>query len=119
MWRGGQTITVIRGGAPTINDFGEDVPGPPSEIRIDNCVVYPRTTEEQTQGRDLVITGLNVLMPPDAPEVYPTDQVDYRGVVYDVDGDVAAWRSPYSGWRPGVQFALTRVSGASRAGTET
>lgn len=106
----GETVTVIRAGAPTQDDYGNDVPGPNVETPVGGCAVWPRTSSEDVQGRLQVLEGLNVVAPY-GTDVRPHDRVRVRGVLYDVDGDPGEWRSPLTGTQAGVQIALTRVTG--------
>ena len=34
-----------------------------------------------------------------------------NGVLYDIDGEVALWEHPMTGWRPGIVAALRRAAG--------
>ncbi|MEU7609548.1 hypothetical protein [Micromonospora sp. NPDC049204] len=69
----------------------------------------PRTSDEDTAtGSEGVIVGLTGFGPPGS-DVLPTDRMEVRGVVYEVVGEVGEWRSPLTGWRPGVEVALRRV----------
>ncbi|MEU4772963.1 hypothetical protein [Micromonospora sp. NPDC023644] len=69
----------------------------------------PRTPDESTTSDSpSVIVGLTGYGPPDA-DVLPTDRMEVRGEVYEVEGEVGEWRSPLTGWRPGLEVALRRV----------
>lgn len=106
----GETVTFIRAGAPTQDDYGNDVPGTPAETDVAGCAVWPRTSNEDVQGRLQVIEGLNVVAPY-GTDVGPQDRARVRGVLYDVNGDPGEWRSPLTGTKAGVQIELTRVTG--------
>jgi len=67
-----------------------------------------RGDENAPDGGPGVIVGLTGYGPPDA-DVLPTDRVEVRGQVYEVVGEVGVWRSPFTGWEPGVEVALRRV----------
>jgi hypothetical protein len=64
--------------------------------------------EQQDPGVPAVIVGLTGYGPPSA-DVLPTDRMEIRGEVYEVVGEVGEWRSPFTGWEPGVEVALRRV----------
>ncbi|MEU1761675.1 hypothetical protein [Micromonospora sp. NPDC005652] len=64
--------------------------------------------EQQAPGIPAVIVGLTGYGPPDA-DITPTDRMEVRGQVYEVVGEVGLWRSPFTGWRPGLEVALRRV----------
>jgi hypothetical protein len=106
----GETVTFIRAGEPTQDDYGNDVPGAPVETDVPGCAVWPRASSEDVQGRLQVTEGLNVVAPY-GTDVQPHDRARVRGVLYDVDGDPGEWSSPLTGTRAGVQIELTRVTG--------
>lgn len=106
----GETVVLVRPGAPTEDDYGNDVPGTATETNIAGAVVAPRTSGEDVQGRDQVVVGLNVWLPA-GTHVQPTDRLMVRGVLYEVDGEPGAWRSPFTGISSPVQVSLTRVAG--------
>ena len=69
----------------------------------------PRSNDENTTaGSPSVIVGLSGYGPPGV-DVLPTDRMEVRGEVYEVEGEVGEWRSPLTGWEPGVEVALRRV----------
>jgi hypothetical protein len=65
-------------------------------------------TENTTSDSPSVIVGLTGYGPPGA-DVLVTDRMEVRGEVYEVVGEVGVWRSPLTGWEPGVEVALRRV----------
>lgn len=90
---GSHTVTVIR--PPQRDKRGDPVPGTGTETDLDGCSVQPRggaapTSSEATDLRDTVTTGLVVYVPPGA-DIKATDQVRWKGTVYQVDGDPAVW----------------------------
>lgn len=73
--------------------------------------VEPRPVGEPTQdARNAVTSGFTLYGPPGV-DLTPADRVRVRGDVYEVDGEVAAWRNPFSGWEPGVVVQTKRVEG--------
>ena len=110
----GETITVIRAaevadpysGADTILDWDAA-----TTHNIDDVAVAPRQSSEPTQdARNAVYTGLTLYLPAGA-DITRIDRVAVRGEVYEVDGDIAEWRSPFTGWAPGLEVNLSRVTG--------
>ena len=108
----GETVTVLaraqtgtdRYGKP---EFGWPLPG----AEVGGCAVAPRTSTEPVEvGRQSVITGLTVYMP-SWVTLSPYDRLIVRGVTYRVEGEPGEWRSPFSGWEPGIEVAVTRVEG--------
>jgi hypothetical protein len=106
----GETITILRPGAPTQDDYGNDVPGADEENDVPGCAVWPRSSDEDNRSRQQVTQGLNVVAPY-GTDIRPADRVQVRGLVYTVDGEPGSWRSPLTGTEGGVQVSLTRVTG--------
>lgn len=107
MYPYGQTITVRRPGGE--NQHGDPLPG--TEHTIAGCAVAPRSSSERTDLRDTIIRGYTLYAPYDA-DIEPTDQIVMPdSSVWQVDGDVGRWANPYTGRRPGLEVALTRVTG--------
>lgn len=108
----GETVSRIR--APLVGDrYGNQVRDWDNATRVDipGCGVAPRTSGEETeQGRQGVIVGIAVYAPA-GTDIGPHDRLDVRGEVYEVDGEVADWRSPFTGWQPGIVVNLRRVEG--------
>jgi hypothetical protein len=104
----GETVTILHpaasgtdeyGGAATTTWTAEDVP---------NCGVEPRFSTEDNVNQSTVAVGLTVFLPPDAL-VETTARLIVRDVEYEVIGEPADWRSPFTGWRPGLSVALERA----------
>ena len=108
MYPFGETVTLLRSEVTGRDGYGNDV-RTDTELEVAGCPVWPRGSTEDTQGRDTVITGLTVVMPPGV-EVLATDRVRVRGVVYAVDGEPGVWVSPLTGTAAGTEVALTRAS---------
>lgn len=85
---------------------------------VDGCIVAPATADsgsdsrELTGLRDTVITG-HTLYAPAGADFLHTDEVQLPGdpTWWQVDGEVANWRSPWSTWQPGTVVSLRRVRG--------
>ena len=74
------------------------------------AIVYPRSSSEDNELRSALISGLTVLLPPDAPAIPHTARVEARGRTWEVDGDDGDWKSPW-GWEPGREVNLREVKG--------
>lgn len=111
----GQTVEVERGAR---NDYGDNtyvVVG-----TIEGCAWAPRTSSEDNQSRTTVIVGLTLYGPygadlrSDDRVVLPQDPMlpaaDREQRTYRVVGEIGNWRSPFTGWTPGFEAALERVS---------
>lgn len=95
-----------------------------SEWNISACRLQPMATEEvqftgsaRSEGgtaRNAVVTRWKVFGP-DAPDdgvqdIDPLDRVRFRGIVYDVDGQIQWWPSP-TGLLSHFECVLRRVDG--------
>lgn len=105
----GETVVRIR---PLGTDpYGDPLPGDPARTDVAGTAVAPRMSTEPTErGRQGVVVGLTIAPPPGS-DIRFTDQVEVRGVVYDVEGDSIEIRSPFTGWAPGAEIALKRAVG--------
>ncbi|MEU1043984.1 hypothetical protein ABZ400_02355 [Streptomyces sp. NPDC005897] len=109
----GDTVVVVRPGPSSEDIYGNDTPGPPTEIPVAGCAIAPRDgtgTNENTDARDTVITGLTLYAPYGA-DIRPTDQVRVGGQLYEVDGQSGSFRSPFTGSTGPVVAALKLVTG--------
>lgn len=112
----GDTVTIVRPGAPTGEDaYGNDIPGPPTEITVVGCGVAPRdgtgtAGNEITDARDTVISGLT-LFAPHGTDIRATDRVRVGGVLYEVEGLPGSFRSPLTGSHGPVVVSLELVTG--------
>lgn len=113
MFLHGETVVLIGRTVTGRDSDGNDV-YTDTETTLTNCPAWPRTSSELVQGQDLVIIGLNVLCPPGTnARAVDRARIDAgpNAGTYEVDGEPGAWSSPLTGWTPGVQVALTRVTG--------
>ncbi len=106
----GETVTVVPGSIGSDNS-GDPVPDTRLEHAIAGCSIAPRySTEPTVRGRQGVIVGLTVYAPAGS-DILSTDSLRVRGEDYVVDGHPAEWRSPFSGWAPGMEVAVRRAVG--------
>lgn len=112
MFPHGETVTFLH--APLVVDgYGNTSPdwSTPTETVVARVGVEPRPSAEPFQdARNATTTGYTLYLDTDHG-VTSADRVQVRGIVYDVDGDVAVWRHPFSGWAPGVVVQTKRVAG--------
>lgn len=111
----GDTVTIVRPGPPTRDEYGNDVPGPAVETVVPGCGISPRDStgagsNEIVQGRDTVVAGL-LLYAPSGTDIRATDRVRVAGVLYEVDGQPGVFRSPFTGSLGPVVAALSLVTG--------
>lgn len=117
-------MTVFRGAG--FDRYGDRTP-PTSAHVVEGCAWSPRTSGAgpsthpiDTRGRQGVLEGLTVYAEHGADIVH-TDQValdvrvslaDYGTVeLWDVNGEVGSWQSPFTGRRAGVEFSISRAEG--------
>ena len=107
----GETVQVLTAG--TIEDpySGETQPDwtNPTSVVVEGVAVEPRPSSGPLQdARNAVVSGYSLYMPT-GTAIGPQNRVTVRGKTYDVLGEPADWRSPFTGWRPGlvVQVGLT------------
>lgn len=80
---------------------------------IDGCALAPRYSTEDNNNRTSVIVGFSLFGPPQEGDdrVFATDRVKTPdGNVYRVTGESADWLHPITGWHPGFEAALERVT---------
>jgi hypothetical protein len=57
-----------------------------------------------------VVVGLTVYGPPPPVALDSADQLVIDGVTYDIQGHPGDWKSPFTGWHPGVEVAVKRAA---------
>ena len=103
-----QTVTLVKRVKSGTDALGNDVY---TESTTDVPGAFnPGTSAELVQGQDVVTTQPTVFLPP-GTDVSAIDAVDVAGQRFEVDGDPKDWRNPFTGWTPGVEVKLRRVTG--------
>jgi hypothetical protein len=83
----------------------------PSTHTIDGCGITATSSSETLFKHDTVTATRHLLAPPGA-DLLATDEVGLPdGTRWQVDGDVRAPRSPFTGWTPGTVVPLSRSTG--------
>ncbi|WP_305780011.1 hypothetical protein [Nocardia nova] len=102
----GETVTVTR---PAAKDRNGDPTGPDTTFTIDGCGINYQSTSDNTDHRETTLSWIELLCPPGA-DIRSTDKVQLpNGRTYNVDGDPAPWKNPFTGWEPGVVARLKGV----------
>lgn len=114
MFAHGETVTRQRGAATT-DPYSDEATSidwsTPDELEIPGCGFNPGQSSEPVQdARNAVITKPEVYAPPGS-DVLAGDRLVVRGKTYEVDGDPADWRNPFTGWAPGLVIPLKVVEG--------
>lgn len=109
----GESVTRLRAGTSVDPYSGEGVEDwvNPASFTFDRCAVWPGgSTEPLSPDRQSVVSDIEVAFPPGA-DVTARDRLIVRGGTYQVDGEPFDWRSPLSGWTPGLVARANRVVG--------
>jgi hypothetical protein len=70
----------------------------------------PGSSSEAVQGQDLLTVQPSVYLPA-GTVVGAVDAVQVDGQTYEVDGSPNDWVNPFTGWNPGIEVRLKRVTG--------
>jgi len=106
----GETVTIVTAAIDADPYSGDDATTG-SEVEVAGVGVEPRPSGEPTQdARNAVVSGFTLYMPI-TTLIGPENRVRVRGEVYDVLGQPAVWRSPFTGWEPGVVVQCERTAG--------
>lgn len=109
----GESVDVLTAGAVTDPYSGETVTdwSAATEVTHDDVAVEPRPSGEPVQdARNAVTSGFTLYGLP-AGSVTAANRVRVRGEVYNVLGEPAEWRSPFTGWEPGLVVQTERTAG--------
>lgn len=105
MFAHGETVTRLRALDITDPYSSEDTEQDwdfPAELAIPGCgVADGGSTEPLQDARNAVDSDFDVFMPA-GTDVTSRDRLRIRGVVCDVSGRPFAWKSPFTGWEPGL-----------------
>lgn len=111
----GETVTRVR--APAVADpysgeassFDWDEA---TETDITDCAVWAGSTGDPTQDTrpDMTVSDYTIAAPATA-DVLATDRVRIRGLLCEVVGHPFLWRSPFTGWEPGLIVQANVVTG--------
>ena len=111
MFPHGETVVVHPLEEGGTDRYGNPVPGWGDDRPVHGCGVAPRVEEQDVDGnRSAVVYGFQVFAPFEV-EVGPHDELTVRGVRCVVDGEIARWRTPFTGREPGAVILVKRVDG--------
>lgn len=60
---------------------------------VNGCVVQPATGADSATDRTAVLSQKTIILPP-GTDLLPHDHLKYKGVEYQIIGDVQEWDSP-------------------------
>lgn len=113
------TVVRVRRAPGGFDDYGDPVSSSETRVTMEGCIVAPRSsvavgtsasTEASSRGRQGVIVGLTMFAPY-GTDIVHTDQIEVDGELFEVEGEVGAWKSPFSEWEAGLEVALRRAAG--------
>lgn len=88
-----ETVVLVRAVPGGTDPYGDPIPSTTTRLDIKRCLVVPNQSVEPTdRGRSGVVTGWTVYAPTGTDARF-TDQVEVRGVLCEVDGEVGDWRA--------------------------
>ena len=106
-------MAVVRIRPASRDEYGDQIADDDtySDLELAGAFTAPRTSSD-TDGpaRDGAVVGLTLFLPAGA-DVVRTDLIEVDDVRYRIDGDLADWTSPLTGWAPGLTAALVRAEG--------
>jgi hypothetical protein len=107
----GETVTLIRKGAPTGKDADNNNTYTPTESPVSGAVFSPGGTVETVQGGDLVTDTPSFTWVNNVPSLTAVDQFQRsNGDLYEIDGVPSDFQSPFSTTRV-LQVHVKRVTG--------
>jgi len=105
----GETVTRLRPGAPTVDEYGTQIPGAEVEVPIMGAAFDPGGSSEPAQtGTARVVTTPKIYFTT-SPDVLSSDRMRVRGLVYSVIGNPALWINPFTGATAGLVVELKAV----------
>lgn len=102
MFPGTETVTVVRG--PGRDNFGDTVAGASTEFAVDECLLAPLASAENTDNAETVTSGWTLYRLGTA-DIRPTDMIRARGDLHQVVGRIRDWDGV------GIEVTLSRVTG--------
>lgn len=111
MFTHGQTLTILRPSPGGDDAYGDPVASTTERIDVAGCALDALYSSETTdRGRAGIVVGYTVLGPA-GMDIRSTDTVEIAGQIYRVEGIAFAPVNPFTGWTPGVEFAIKRAAG--------
>lgn len=100
----GITVTVTR--RPAGDEVGDR--GAPTTHAVSGCAFAQENTRTEHERRQSTVTSVKLMCPTDA-DIKAGDRILAEGVLYAVDGEPWAVKSPFGGWTPGLVVTLKGV----------
>jgi hypothetical protein len=114
--------SVVRVRASTKTDRGGNTvpdwsPGAVNRLTVTGLNIQPSAqantaAETVDEQRDSVITGYRVQSTEGtAPDIRATDRIEWRGQLYEVEGEVASWPELFTDTVHHIEFVMVRATG--------
>lgn len=107
----GETALLQRFSAGTADAHGNSTDTYAADVAIPGCAFDPGGTADLADTSRRGVETKPTLYAPAGTVVGSQDRIIVRGLTYEVAGDAADWRSPFTNWHAGVVIPLRRVSG--------
>ncbi len=79
---------------------------------IEGAAFAPGSSTEDTDRKAQVTTTATLYVPPGSPAVTAQNKLRLPGgLVWEVAGSPSPWASPLTGWAPGAEIQIKRVTG--------
>lgn len=110
----GETVTRLRG-VPVSDRFSNESTAldwsTPAQLAVKGCAFDPAaSTEPLEQARNGVLSKPTIYAPAGS-DITAHDRLVVRGRTWQVDGDPADYRSPFTGWAAGLVVRLKAMEG--------
>lgn len=110
----GETVVRERG-APVLDPYSQEQTGvdwsAPASLDIVGAAIAPSSSSEAaTVDRRTLISSMSLYCGT-GEDILPADRIRARSGLWEVEGEVAAWHNPLTGWDPGSEYLLKKVTG--------
>lgn len=111
-----QTAVRVRAGTKTDrggNTVPDWSPSAASRLTVTSLNVQPNSQSESVEeSRNSVVTGYRVQSAEGTrPDVTAGDRIEWRGQMYEVDGEVAEWPDLFTDTVHHIDFVMVRATG--------
>lgn len=108
----GERVVLHRFKESIRNPSGQTVKVFHPDEAVERVAIAPYRTVERPDGITERVIELPAIYVSPGLGVKPLDEVTVRGARYAVDGAISGdWVSPFTGWSPGAEIRLKRVTG--------
>lgn len=113
MFPHGETIEVLRAIPGGFDQDGDPIVGTVETTVYTGVAVAPRkavSDELDTRGRAGIVEGFTIYGPT-SMDITHTDQIRWRGTLFNVEGEPAVWQHPTTGRHAGQEITIRRAEG--------